>query len=59
MRKKGESSVKRAGKSAIPPDKMMISSLGSEVNPSHLADSVVPTAAQRTTLGVPSVHDHF
>jgi hypothetical protein len=38
MRKKGENSVNRAGKAAILPDKMMISSLGSEVNPSHLAD---------------------
>jgi hypothetical protein len=53
----GESNVNFAGKTAIPPDnKMMISSLGSEVNPSHLADSVVPTAAKRTrrTIG----HDY-
>jgi len=34
MRKKGENSVKRAGKSAIPPDEMMISPLVSKVNPS-------------------------
>jgi hypothetical protein len=40
MRKKGENSVKCAGKSAIPPDKVMISPLASKVNPSHLA--VVP-----------------
>jgi len=39
MRKKGENSVKRAGKADVPPDGMMFSSLGSKVNPSHLADS--------------------
>ena len=38
MRKKGESSVKRAGKSAIPPDKNMISPSAFKVNPSHLAE---------------------
>jgi hypothetical protein len=37
MRKKGESSVKCAGKSAIPPDEIIISSLGSKVNPSYRA----------------------
>jgi hypothetical protein len=31
MRKKGENSVKRAGKSAIPPDEMMISPLVAKV----------------------------
>jgi hypothetical protein len=39
MRKKGENSVKCAGKSAIPPDKIMMSPLVSKVNnPPHLAD---------------------
>jgi hypothetical protein len=38
MRKKGENSVKRAGKSAIPPDKIMISPLISKVNPSNFVD---------------------
>jgi hypothetical protein len=33
MRKKGENSVKRAGKADVPPDGMMFSSLGSKVNP--------------------------
>jgi hypothetical protein len=47
MRKKGENNGTRADKTAIPPDRIMISSLGSEVNPSHLADSVVLTAAKR------------
>ena len=37
MRKKGQNSVKCAGKSAIPPDKTMISPLVSKVNnPPHL-----------------------
>ena len=37
MRKKGENSAKCAGKSAIPPDKIMISPLVLKVNnPSHL-----------------------
>jgi hypothetical protein len=31
MRKKGENSVKHAGKAAIPPDKIMISPLVSKV----------------------------
>jgi hypothetical protein len=31
MREKGENSVKRAGKAAIPPDEMMISPLVSKV----------------------------
>jgi hypothetical protein len=34
MRKKGENSVKCAGKSAIPPDETMISPLVAKVNPS-------------------------
>ena len=39
MRKKGETSVMCAGKSAIPPDEVMISPLPSKVNnPLHLAD---------------------
>jgi hypothetical protein len=37
MRQKGENSVNRAGKAAVPPDEKMISSVGSKVNPSHLA----------------------
>jgi hypothetical protein len=40
MHQKGENSViKRTGKAAVPPDEKMISSLGSKINPSHLADS--------------------
>jgi len=39
MRKKGENSVKRAGKADVPPDGMMFSSLGSKVNPVYPADS--------------------
>ena len=38
MHKKGENSVKRAGKSAILPDKIMISPLISKVNPSNFVD---------------------
>jgi hypothetical protein len=39
MRKKGENSAKCAGKSAIPPDKIMIPPLAAKVNnPPHLAD---------------------
>ena len=51
MRKKGENSVKRAGKSAIPPDEMMISPLVSKVNPSHLA---VVGYLEQATLGASS-----
>jgi len=45
MRKKGENSVKCAGKSAIPPDKIMISPLISKVNPSNFADFAALRAA--------------
>src|ERR1700687_2897273 len=45
MRKKGENSVKCAGKSAIPPDKRMISLLISKVNPSNFADFAALRAA--------------
>jgi hypothetical protein len=45
MRKKGENSVKGAGKSAIPPDKIMISPLISKVNPSNFADFAALRAA--------------
>ena len=39
MRKKGENSAKCAGKSAIPPDKIMIPPLAAKVNnPPHLPD---------------------
>jgi hypothetical protein len=37
MRKKGKNSVKCAGESAIPPNRMMISPLISKVNPSNFA----------------------
>jgi hypothetical protein len=37
MRKKGENNVKSAGKSATPPDEMMISPPAAKVNPSRLA----------------------
>jgi hypothetical protein len=42
MRQKGENSVKGAGKCAIPPDEIIISSLGSKVNTSYLADFTAP-----------------
>ena len=45
MRKKGENSVKCAGKSAIPPDKTMISHLISKVHPSNFADFAALRAA--------------
>jgi len=45
MRKKGENSVKCAGKSFIPPDKIMISPLISKVNPSNFADFAALRAA--------------
>jgi hypothetical protein len=48
MRKKGENSVKCAGKSAIPPDKIMISPLVSKVNLSYLA---VVGYLEQATLG--------
>jgi hypothetical protein len=45
MRKKGENSAKCTGKSAIPPDKIMISPLVSKVNnPFHLADFAAPSS---------------
>ena len=51
MRKKGENSVKRAGKSAILPDEIMITPLVSKVNPSHLA---VVGYLEQATLGASS-----
>jgi hypothetical protein len=51
MRKMGVNSVKRAGKSAIPPDEMMVSPLVSKVNPSHLA---VVGNLEQATLGASS-----
>src|ERR1700687_4984156 len=43
MRKKGENSVKCAGKSAIPPDKIIISPLISKVNPSNFSGLRCPS----------------
>jgi hypothetical protein len=49
MRKKGENSVKRAGKAAIPPDKTMISRFGVESQTARYRGHVAMTRS--TSLG--------
>jgi hypothetical protein len=58
MRKKGENSVKSAGKSAIPPDEMMISPPAAKVNPSRPAEPLymfVPGVYKIDQFGKPAV----